>query len=824
MIQTKSANAKDDQISHLQRQQSYSTLRLRDMELANKRKRNELGNFGYLRGEMHYRVPSTSVVRAMSLEGRLEVARAVHEAVTGATKRVCNITDEQLGRILKEWGGVSRESNVRGGPWREGAKPCTDEEWDEVLAVLHTVDVKSMPDTDVSALLLALGISGMSHDVKKVRMALNAVIEARINITEDEYGTHCNVEDVVKMMIKVHGGTADDYDVNFNGDGRDYSGKTTTLCALRLVLRGDDHKATAVTSLWPIAILNGKEEYPFLEKAMANMLEDLKRIQDEGVFVDFPGEAMSTESNCTITLWLSADMKFLNLTTGMTDAKSPCACIYCHASTKHPPKKDAGDTTPSLCCSRATRHNPTTTWKVCRDANEPIGRGRIRKNLFGFIPTERIVVDLLHMFLRISDRLIMVACDAALLSERDNSNPGLEEDKAEDEWLTDTFGKEFGRIAGCTVKIKADDAQKVWSTTRLNGNKKKLIVRDFKFDTVFKKNKVVGAQLQKTWDDFWTLYSLLNQHDPLLSIVNAFNAGHDDTIYEEGELKEDELRKQASDAWQVMTLAWLYHTLLRSDHPTAKGEKVEPATPLSFLTPYVHVFAFHVGYLLLHVGSLHDFTCQNLELANNLQGKQVHRQNCRRADLENMQVIMASLRNLLNIPAAVKDKSYRRKLFCPFCPGHAGCKSMGYLRRHLRGKACPGKEEALTAKLKNDILKDSWARHYATLEESSCHEIVMVKSDAKEHYDWKQPETRKVTRRSRADAGLDTKTKKAYLRDKELEAEVAASLGAVEHERKSRQIGEAKLIPDLASRDAVMSAVSKYADLGYGTTTAPPPH
>jgi hypothetical protein len=309
------------------------------------------------------------------------------------------------------------------------------------------------------------------------------------------------------------------------------------------------------------------------------------------------------------------------------------------------------------------------------------------------------------------------------------------------------------------------------------------------------------------------MYSLLNQHDPLLSIVNAFRETHDDAPVAEGELSDAALRKEASDNWLTMAQTWIWHTVLRSTHPTDATKKVEPATPLNFLTPYVHMFVFHVHSFLLHVGSLHDFTCQNLELANNLQGKQVHRQNCRRADEEAMQVIMASLRNLLNIPAAVKDPMYKRRLFCTFCSDHQGSISMGYLRRHLRGLECPGNEAALTARLRTEIVQDSWERHFASLEKGSCPAVVVIKADAGEHFEEGQRGIRKKKRRARQSVGMDQATKKAYVTDKVHDAGIAASMGALERQQKSRLFGLAKLVPYQECRDNSVALVTKYGDL-----------
>ena len=458
-------------------------------------------------------------------------------------------------------------------------------------------------------------------------------------MTVDEFGTHYNVEDVMRLMLLYHGKAAGEYDVDFSGDGREIASTTTTMMALRVVLL-PGHRSSAVTSLWPISILSGNEEYEFLDKATETMRTDLERIQRDGIYVPFPGcapmeggdgsqvePARPPPCNCKITLWLSADLKFVNMVTGMVPSNNSQSCCYCHGGTGEVDHR-------AECCNHGSRHDPTITWEMDRKADEELGRGRVRKNLFAFIPTERIVVDMLHMFLRISDRLIAEACALALVHEYDNDNPGEEEDGAEAEWLTRTFGVVFGAIAKCEVTIRDGKKGGGWKTSRLNGNKRRLIMTHFEFSDVFKKNKELGAQLQTTWDDFWNLYRLLNQHDPLLAIVNAYREANNETPLSEEDLRSGpdsfSLRDYAATSWTALASGWVNQaTMAQPVQPAAgarngqKRQMRQPPLPITFITPYVHIFVFHVGAILVHVGTLTEFCCQGLELANNIQGRVV---------------------------------------------------------------------------------------------------------------------------------------------------------------------------------------------------------
>ena len=196
----------------------------------------------------------------------------------------------------------------------------------------------------------------MTNKVKLIRKALDTVIKSKIRIWRNEHGTYCDVEDVTKMMIKYHALKPGEFDVNHSADGRDIGKTTTTLCALRLV-RLQGHSATAVTSLWPIAILAGKETYDFLAKATEGMRSTLERIQKDGIYVNFGDEPRDgddqPEPNCGITLWLSADLKFINITTGLVPNNQPECCVYCYAGLD-----TMSSAVPEGFCCQGTRHDP----------------------------------------------------------------------------------------------------------------------------------------------------------------------------------------------------------------------------------------------------------------------------------------------------------------------------------------------------------------------------------------------------------------------------------------------------------------------------------
>lgn len=777
----------------------------------------ELGRrVGFLQDHLPSRLPSSGQIARMTEEERVKAGGEVASTLLRSVTKAFSLSNKQLKKCLREWDRECRDL-------LEGDSADADE-WTKLTTLRHVLDKRSVSESDAGQILLAVGMAKLSGKMKLVRKALNTVIKSKIKITQDENGTYCDVEDTIRMMIKYHGLKEGDYDINYSGDGRDIAASTTTLCALRLV-RLEGHSATAVTSLWPIAILSGSETYDFLAKATSTMRATLERVQKDGIYVDFGGVGVGggggdPDANCNITLWLSADLKFINIVTGLVPSNISQSCLYCHGGT------DAS-AVPAGCCCQGTRHDPVRTWAIDRQADEALQRGRIRPNLFAFIPTTRVIVDSLHMFLRITDRLIMEACNLALVHEYPQPEvttgkgkrkkvilPSQEDNGAEAAWLTDTFGSAFSKIAQCSITIMEGSKGAGWKVSRLNGNKRRLLMTQFKFSSVFKKNPAIGKRLQEAWDGFWSMYTLLNQKDPQLSIVNAFRAASGEEQLRVDSIPHDyDLPMQAKVAWDHLAMAWVGKITLSRSHG---GVRMSALLPTTFIVPYVHIFAFHVGEVLRNVGSITDFSCQNLELANNLQGCQTFRANCRRPLEEAEMILLSSLRNLLNIPPIVTSGSFKRPYYCPFCEStgkqHSNV-SIGHLRRHIRTTSCPGSEVRFTDAVELEVNAQSYTRYWKQLEQGQNEQVRIVREEARVELEVGQVERRRLTREARSARKQDVMAKKHYRRSQKVRKTAYESLLGEKTEKRARAIALALTVPDDSDRELQLYIAKKYGDM-----------
>jgi hypothetical protein len=288
--------------------------------------------------------------------------------------------------------------------------------------------------------------------------------------------------------------------------------------------------------------------------------------------------------------------------------------------------------------------------------------GQAYKNLLPFIPRKRCVIDLLHLLLRCTDRLVHTAVMLCLRAH------GANEDDDDKKLLL--VNKELAPVMGAAMGkanvsfSKPEGGKTLWSLTRINGSAYRKLLEFFKFKNFLgDKCPNLCKAYQKSWDGFFAIYNVVNGIDALTP-------------------RGLWLAKNMIHQWFNTAVNDYLTDLVLEEEESLKGHKNKPLYLASFLlTPYFHMLLVHVPELLEN-GDLRTFAGQNFEKCNN-DHRLYWQVSTRREGEESTQILLQHLRVRLN-PVSTSDRTTKR-LKCPLC-SHAGYRYLGWFQRHMISK------------------------------------------------------------------------------------------------------------------------------------------
>lgn len=299
--------------------------------------------------------------------------------------------------------------------------------------------------------------------------------------------------------------------------------------------------------------------------------ESYEEIKEAVTDIEINGEKYYIEQ------YLGGDLKFLALVTGIMQAVSnfPCVCCKyekgttCKENVENEVKeKEIEWSMFDNKWARTTKEaievatNEKKNIKFCQE-NRPI---------FEHIPIERIVFDLLHLFLRICDKLKDLLHSKLILADEKEKNIRDEQirqnrQREKDLKINITLSDYQKPITLTHYQVKFSlfltQECKISKPTYFNREHKKVLIRDLrggeykKLMETFNLTKLFpqlenANQIDEIWNDFYTIIKLLKD---------------DEKKYESTQLKSD-------------TKSWLKKFLNLNDTPN--------------VTPYMHTFVYHL--------------------------------------------------------------------------------------------------------------------------------------------------------------------------------------------------------------------------------------
>ena len=180
--------------------------------------------------------------------------------------------------------------------------------------------------------------------------------------------------------------------VKINGDGTNI-GKRLHVVIIAFTVIDEGQAAMLSEGIHTIAILKTTESYDDLKTELKDIIKDTENLKS--ISVD--------GKNYEIVWYLGGDWKFLASVTGIGAAVGNYPCIWCKC---HKDEKHKLATRWSICDStRGARTVEEITKLAEKKGNAALKFGCKNTPLFKSIPTTHIVIDTLHLFLRITDNL-----------------------------------------------------------------------------------------------------------------------------------------------------------------------------------------------------------------------------------------------------------------------------------------------------------------------------------------------------------------------------------------------------------------------------------
>jgi len=343
--------------------------------------------------------------------------------------------------------------------------------------------------------------------------------------------------------------------VKITGDGTSVSRSMHCVVIAFTIIRGVASPNSPCGN-HTIAILNATENYNTLAESLVEIADEIK--QTQSIKVD--------SFEFTIEWFFTADLKYLAIALGIEAANSRFACIWCKC-----PSEERYDVT-KIWSIQNENEGARTIASISRSAKLPKTKkyneekcGCIRLPLFPSIPIDHVVLDILHLFLRVSDVLTNLLIVEIRRIDAINNNTSY----------LDRYTKFLNEQCKVSFHMYTDKETKKLKWRDLTGPEKIRVFNNIDFNHLFPDMPQV-TKIQEIWEQFYDIYKALQSNKTITtSKLNEF---------------QDKLKQ-----WMILFIS-VYQT--------------------THVTPYMHVMVTHVPEFLKLYGCIAPFSQQGLEKLN----------------------------------------------------------------------------------------------------------------------------------------------------------------------------------------------------------------
>ena len=439
-----------------------------------------------------------------------------------------------------------------------------------------------------------------SYLIKQLRSDMNILCHIQRTPGGAE-GAEVDVEQELKCAIHsiiAENPNAKQFAVKFCGDGT-HVARSAGMCLTSFSVTSPGARMSKAACHHAVAVVKGQESYTLYNTCFRNIFNSINALA-ASKRLDINGEEMA------IDVYLGGDYKFLLMVLGMAGATSNHACIYCRVHSNErgdmaKPEDFYWDDHVVRSMSDISKHAQSNSYG-CR--SEPLVK----------LPLTHVVMDELHMMLRITDRLLSNLIEDATDYDAKEKNGILPKSNV---LHLDELVKS---IELCGVSFR------IWETrdpsgrgtgklefTSLMGEEKKKLLRRLpskltERDALHPNSKHTVIEI---WQKLEALYAVVNHEYSDLNAV--LSAG-------------------------IFTLANEWVKLFITLEGKRKGYETKR------VTPYMHCLVYHVPRLIKEQLGIKKFSAQGMEKLNDI-AKSVHLQHSNKIDAC-ASILKASLRQL----------------------------------------------------------------------------------------------------------------------------------------------------------------------------------
>jgi len=394
---------------------------------------------------------------------------------------------------------------------------------------------------------------------------LNERIETKIH----ESGVFINIQEKISNAIKHYLSSQERLDSNpirvkLSADATRI-GRFIKIINFTFTILNDINMAMSVNGNYTLGIFyckNNDESYQTLKSYVPYIIEQVKLLK----FIEYKNHLIQVD------YFFCADWKMMAETCGLYGPSSDYPCIWCEA------KKDT-----FYLNDISTKRSYLTKEQIKENYSKNHNGYKYESLLTDLIPFNKCIPDLLHLFMRVSEVLIIELTDKLISLDNYKRNPS-KQDLAK----YPNISKYFHFLnEKCKIKVVFSDSEynqnKGLLHRGLTGKEKKRIFQniDFieSFPDLFQKHSKPQEKLayyELVWKDFF-------------KIINIIKESNDIT-------KSEEIQR--------MTKNWLCNFL------QFHFEKS--------VTPYIHVFCNHLHEFINIYGNINIFNLEGLEKLNDV--------------------------------------------------------------------------------------------------------------------------------------------------------------------------------------------------------------